>query len=171
MLLCVCMCIYGVYLSCLFIQFADFEIYAYVAQDGPDILVCDEAHMIKNTRADVTQTLKQVKCQRRIALTGSPLQNNLMEYYCVRFCPSSDVLYLTNHQSFELFFMQLKFFNILIVIKFYHGQMVDFVREGFLGSSHEFRNRYGISYIDDDYSVRDIPLICTTVKALIEEHS
>ncbi|CAN4112856.1 unnamed protein product [Withania somnifera] len=68
----------------------------------PDILVCDEAHIIKNTRADVTQALKQVKCQRRIALTGSPLQNNLMEYYC----------------------------------------MVDFVREGFLGSSHEFRNRF-----------------------------
>ncbi|KAI4350074.1 hypothetical protein L6164_010597 [Bauhinia variegata] len=71
-------------------------------QDGPDIFVCDEAHMIKNTRADITQSLKQVKCQRRIALTGSPLQNNLMEYYC----------------------------------------MVDFVREGFLGSSHEFRNRF-----------------------------
>ncbi|RDX92098.1 Protein CHROMATIN REMODELING 20 [Mucuna pruriens] len=51
-------------------------------QDGPDILVCDEAHMIKNTKADTTQALKQVKCQRRIALTGSPLQNNLMEYYC-----------------------------------------------------------------------------------------
>lgn len=49
----------------------------------PDILVCDEAHMIKNTRADITQALKQVKTQRRIALTGSPLQNNLMEYYCV----------------------------------------------------------------------------------------
>ncbi|KAF8401988.1 hypothetical protein HHK36_012939 [Tetracentron sinense] len=75
----------------------------YALQDGPDILVCDEAHMIKNTRADTTQALKQVKCQRRIALTGSPLQNNLMEYYC----------------------------------------MVDFVREGFLGSSHEFRNRQG----------------------------
>ncbi|XP_065852445.1 protein CHROMATIN REMODELING 20 isoform X2 [Euphorbia lathyris] len=71
-------------------------------QDGPDILVCDEAHMIKNTKADTTQSLKLVKCQRRIALTGSPLQNNLMEYYC----------------------------------------MVDFVREGFLGSSHEFRNRF-----------------------------
>ncbi|XP_054817178.1 protein CHROMATIN REMODELING 20 isoform X2 [Prosopis cineraria] len=71
-------------------------------QDGPDILVCDEAHMIKNIKADITQALKQVKCHRRIALTGSPLQNNLMEYYC----------------------------------------MVDFVREGFLGSSHEFRNRF-----------------------------
>ncbi|KAK6915312.1 SNF2, N-terminal [Dillenia turbinata] len=70
----------------------------YSLQDGPDILVCDEAHMIKNTQADTTQALKQI----RIALTGSPLQNNLMEYYC----------------------------------------MVDFVREGFLGSSHEFRNRF-----------------------------
>ncbi|CAN1271375.1 Protein CHROMATIN REMODELING 20 [Linum perenne] len=51
-------------------------------QEGPDILVCDEAHMIKNSKADTTQALKLVKCQRRIALTGSPLQNNLMEYYC-----------------------------------------------------------------------------------------
>ncbi|KAL3654023.1 hypothetical protein CASFOL_003704 [Castilleja foliolosa] len=75
---------------------------SHLLQEGPDILVCDEAHIIKNTRADTTQALKQVRTQRRIALTGSPLQNNLMEYYC----------------------------------------MVDFVREGFLGSSHEFRNRF-----------------------------
>ncbi|XP_057250433.1 protein CHROMATIN REMODELING 20 isoform X3 [Beta vulgaris subsp. vulgaris] len=74
----------------------------YALQEGPDILVCDEAHIIKNTKAEITQALKLVKCQRRIALTGSPLQNNLMEYYC----------------------------------------MVDFVREGFLGSMHEFRNRF-----------------------------
>ena len=39
--------------------------------------------MIKNRRADITFALKQVKTQRRVALTGSPLQNNLMEYYCV----------------------------------------------------------------------------------------
>ncbi|XP_074572269.1 protein CHROMATIN REMODELING 20 isoform X2 [Curcuma longa] len=75
---------------------------SHVLRVVPDILVCDEAHMIKNTKADITQALKSVKTQRRIALTGSPLQNNLMEYYC----------------------------------------MVDFVREGFLGSSQEFRNRF-----------------------------
>ncbi|KAE9611986.1 putative DNA helicase chromatin remodeling SNF2 family [Lupinus albus] len=91
-------------------------------QDGPDILVCDEAHMIKNTKADVTQALKQVKSQRRIALTGSPLQNNLMEYYC----------------------------------------MVDFVREGFLGSSHEFRNRQDFLY--SHYSVSDHDLLYVFLK-------
>ena len=60
-----------------------FMSFTFQIQEGPDILVCDEAHIIKNTKADATQALKQVKCQRRIALTGSPLQNNLMEYYCV----------------------------------------------------------------------------------------
>ncbi|BBN12547.1 hypothetical protein Mp_5g21000 [Marchantia polymorpha subsp. ruderalis] len=69
---------------------------------GPDILVCDEAHMIKNGKADITQVLKQVRSKRRVALTGSPLQNNLMEYYC----------------------------------------MVDFVREGFLGTPTVFKNRF-----------------------------
>ena len=57
---------------------------AFFFQDpGPDILVCDEAHQIKNDKADITQALRQVRTHRRIALTGSPLQNNLQEYYCV----------------------------------------------------------------------------------------
>lgn len=91
--------------------FAKLVTYCYISncQDGPDILVCDEAHVIKNTRADVTQALKQVKCQRRIALTGSPLQNNLMEYYCV-----------SSLESYTLFyFLQITYcldsFEILIV--------------------------------------------------------
>ena len=72
--------VYNDFLAVVLIQF----IYLCHCQCGPDILVCDEAHMIKNRRADITHALKQVRTQRRIALTGSPLQNNLMEYYCVR---------------------------------------------------------------------------------------
>jgi len=83
-------------------------------QCGPDILVCDEAHMIKNRRADITQALKQVRTQRRIALTGSPLQNNLMEYYCVRsrvsllFCllnhPVTEIALMFNTSSLPTYF-------------------------------------------------------------------
>ncbi|KAK4487524.1 hypothetical protein RD792_005829 [Penstemon davidsonii] len=39
---------------------------SHALQDGPDILVCDEAHIIKNTRADTTQALKQVSFQNPI---------------------------------------------------------------------------------------------------------
>lgn len=106
-----------------------------MSQEGPDILVCDEAHIIKNTRADITQALKQVKCQRRIALTGSPLQNNLMEYYCVRVRIRSAFAFLT---------YCLKLLLTFLFVEFDFCQMVDFVREGFLGSSHEFRNRQEI---------------------------
>ncbi|XP_024539294.1 protein CHROMATIN REMODELING 20 isoform X1 [Selaginella moellendorffii] len=50
---------------------------------GADIVVCDEGHTIKNDKADITIALQRVKSGRRIAMTGSPLQNNLMEYYCM----------------------------------------------------------------------------------------
>ncbi|MCO5556934.1 hypothetical protein L7F22_010489 [Adiantum nelumboides] len=64
---------------------SNISVYCFLTEmnPGPDVLVCDEAHMIKNRKADITQSLKLVRTQRRIALTGSPLQNNLMEYYCM----------------------------------------------------------------------------------------
>ncbi|XP_072372840.1 DNA excision repair protein ERCC-6-like 2 isoform X4 [Scyliorhinus torazame] len=43
----------------------------------------DEAHKIKNPKAQITQSLKALKCRVRIGLTGTILQNNMDELWCV----------------------------------------------------------------------------------------
>lgn len=39
------------------------------------------AHRVKDDSSNLYKALEKVRTKRRIALTGSPLQNNLLEYY------------------------------------------------------------------------------------------
>ncbi|EGC33642.1 hypothetical protein DICPUDRAFT_36354 [Dictyostelium purpureum] len=51
------------------------------------LLVCDEAHRLKNSNSKTTQAINSVKAERKILLTGTPIQNDLVEFYSmVDFC-------------------------------------------------------------------------------------
>jgi len=72
--------------STLFAQLVKFDFYRKALHDpGPDVVVVDEAHtMLTNTDNMIFKALSGVRTSRRIALTGSPIQNNLFEYFVSR---------------------------------------------------------------------------------------
>ena len=47
------------------------------------LLLCDEAHRLKNSQNQTYTALNSINVQRRVLLTGTPIQNDLTEYFAL----------------------------------------------------------------------------------------
>ncbi|ODQ56125.1 hypothetical protein SAICODRAFT_51218 [Saitoella complicata NRRL Y-17804] len=53
----------------------------WLIKPGPSLVIADEAHKFKNKDAKISSVTRMFETASRIALTGSPLANNLEEYW------------------------------------------------------------------------------------------
>lgn len=52
-----------------------------------DLIICDEGHRLKNTSIKTTTLMSSLPVRRRIVLTGTPIQNDMQEFFAiVEFC-------------------------------------------------------------------------------------
>lgn len=63
-------------------SYETFRGYAHeVANCGIDLVICDEAHKLKNDDAAVTKCIAGLAAKRRLLISGTPIQNNLDEFF------------------------------------------------------------------------------------------
>ncbi|KAK4199039.1 hypothetical protein QBC40DRAFT_177354 [Triangularia verruculosa] len=67
----------------MFSRMAEDEEMAKVLQESPNLVVGDEAHAMKNPKTKRSQATANFRTKSRIAMTGSPLTNNVMDYYAM----------------------------------------------------------------------------------------
>ncbi|AGO13663.1 AaceriAGL212Wp [[Ashbya] aceris (nom. inval.)] len=48
-----------------------------------DFLVCDEGHRLKNSSSKILKCLTDLEIERKVILTGTPIQNDLNEFYTI----------------------------------------------------------------------------------------
>lgn len=57
------------------------QVYPLLCKPGPDMIVLDEGHRVRDHKSKLVKALSHVQTARRIILTGYPLQNHLEEYW------------------------------------------------------------------------------------------
>lgn len=128
--------------SALWLYFSVISSFIVVSFSGPDFVICDEGHILRNESSRISKAMNGIKTQRRLVLTGTPLQNNLVE------CRSSNKIMLARlkHAAYEVlllsYFLEALIDTLLICCTFADHCMVNFIKKNLLGSLSEFRNRF-----------------------------
>ncbi|CAI4225239.1 unnamed protein product [Auanema sp. JU1783] len=66
----------------LVISYETFRLYADILHSSNiGMVICDEGHRLKNSDNLTYQALSGMKCVRRVLISGTPIQNDLLEYY------------------------------------------------------------------------------------------
>uniref|UniRef100_A0A0P4W6W4 DNA repair and recombination protein RAD54-like n=2 Tax=Scylla olivacea TaxID=85551 RepID=A0A0P4W6W4_SCYOL len=66
----------------LIISYETFRLHAHVLHQGEvGLVLCDEGHRLKNCENQTYQALMGLKAKRRVLLSGTPIQNDLLEYF------------------------------------------------------------------------------------------
>jgi DNA repair and recombination RAD54-like protein len=66
----------------LIISYETFRLHANVLHSGEiGLIICDEGHRLKNQDNKTYNALNQINAKRRILLSGTPIQNDLLEYF------------------------------------------------------------------------------------------
>lgn len=48
-----------------------------------ELIICDEGHKLKNAEIKTTKAVASLPGKRRVILSGTPIQNNLDEFYAM----------------------------------------------------------------------------------------
>ncbi|GMT02363.1 hypothetical protein PENTCL1PPCAC_24537, partial [Pristionchus entomophagus] len=65
----------------LILSYECFRMYAEVLHKGEvGLIICDEGHRLKNSENQTYKALSLVKCAKRVLISGTPIQNDLLEY-------------------------------------------------------------------------------------------
>ncbi|CAH0475682.1 unnamed protein product [Peronospora belbahrii] len=76
----------GISAQVLIISYETFRMHAEKFADTPaccELLICDEAHRLKNANSQVNKALSSLACRRRLLLSGTPMQNDLEEFFAM----------------------------------------------------------------------------------------
>ncbi|TYK13976.1 protein CHROMATIN REMODELING 25 isoform X1 [Cucumis melo var. makuwa] len=72
-------------LQVLIISYETFRMHSskFGQSESCDLLICDEAHRLKNDQTLTNRALAALSCRRRVLLSGTPMQNDLEEFFAM----------------------------------------------------------------------------------------